>query len=61
MRYPDGFQKVAQAALIATSALVLIAAAVWGIRLLTTLRHPTTTQPADTASRGSSGFHRLSL
>jgi len=52
VRYPDGFQKVAQAALIATSALVLIAAAVWGIRLLTTLRHPTTTQPADTAIGG---------
>src|SRR5256714_11777676 len=52
MRHPDGFQKVAQAALIATSALVLIAAAAWGIRLLTTLRHPTTTQPADTAIGG---------
>src|SRR2546423_8831568 len=52
MRHPDGFQKVAQAALIATSALVLIAAAAWGIRLLTTLRHQTTTQPADTAIGG---------
>ena len=52
MQHPDGFQKVAQAALIATSALVLIAAAVWGIRLLTTLRHPATTQPADLAIGG---------
>src|SRR5205085_4308453 len=52
VRHPDGFQKVAQAALIATSALVLIAAAIWGIRLLTTLRHPTTTQPAEMAIGG---------
>src|SRR2546425_6335186 len=50
--HPDGFQKLARAALIATSALVLIAAAAWGIRLLTTLRHQTTTQPADTAIGG---------
>ena len=52
MWHPDGFQKLARAAFIATSALVIIAAAVWGIRLLTTLRNRTTVQPADTAIGG---------
>jgi protein SCO1/2 len=52
MRHPDGFQKLAQAALIGTSALVIIAAAVWGIRLLTTLRHQTTTPSPDNAIAG---------
>jgi len=52
MRHPDSFQKLAQAALIGTSALVLIAAAVWGIRFLTTLRHQATAQPSNIAIGG---------
>jgi cytochrome oxidase Cu insertion factor (SCO1/SenC/PrrC family) len=46
--------RLARAALIATSALVLIAAAAWGIRYLTILRHttPATTQPTDLAIGG---------
>ena len=33
MQRPEGMQKLALAALVATSALVIIAGAVWGMRL----------------------------
>jgi cytochrome oxidase Cu insertion factor (SCO1/SenC/PrrC family) len=38
MRHPDGIHKLTYAALIATSALVIIAATVWGIRLFAASR-----------------------
>src|SRR5712691_4561199 len=43
MRHPDGVQKLARAVFIATSALVIIAGTVWGIRLLM-LRNQATAQ-----------------
>jgi cytochrome oxidase Cu insertion factor (SCO1/SenC/PrrC family) len=52
MRHLDGMQKLALAAFIATSALVLITGTVWGIRLLTLLRNQTIAQPADNAIGG---------
>src|SRR6266550_1622043 len=55
MRRPDGMQKLALTALIATSALVIIAATVWGIRLFTMSRQ-TTTQSTNPANYPIGGF-----
>ena len=54
MQRPDSFQKLAWAAFITTSALLIIAGAVWGIRLLTSLHSQasTTTPLADLAVGG---------
>ncbi len=52
MRHPDGMQKVALTAFIATSALVIIAATVWGIRLFTLSRNQAVTQSANYAVGG---------
>ncbi len=53
MQHRGSMQKLAPAALIATSVLVILAGTVWGIRLLTTVRsQPATTQPANTAIGG---------
>ncbi|MDQ2718084.1 MAG: SCO family protein [Chloroflexota bacterium] len=38
MRHPDSFQKLVQAAFLATSVLLILTAAVWGARLLITHR-----------------------
>ena len=57
MRHPGGIEKLARAAFIATSALVIIAGVVWGIRLLTMLHNQTTTQPANQPTGNAiSGF-----
>ncbi len=56
MRHPDGMQKVARAAFIATSALVIIAATVWGIRLFTMSRNQAVTQSTNPANYAVGGF-----
>ncbi len=56
MRHPDGMQKLALTALIATSALVIIAATVWGIRLFTMSRNQTATQSTNQANYPIGGF-----
>jgi cytochrome oxidase Cu insertion factor (SCO1/SenC/PrrC family) len=56
MRHPDGMHKLALAALIATSALVIIAATVWGIRLFTMSRNQTVTQSTNPANYALGGF-----
>jgi cytochrome oxidase Cu insertion factor (SCO1/SenC/PrrC family) len=56
MRHPEGMQKLARAAFIATSALVLIAATVWGIRLFALSRNQTATQSTNPASYPVGGF-----
>ncbi len=55
MRHPDSMHKLALAALIASSALVIIAATAWGIRLLM-LRNQTATQPTNPANYAVGGF-----
>src|SRR5437763_8435414 len=56
MRRPDGMQKLALTALIAASALVIIAATVWGIRLFTMSRNQTATQSTNPANYPIGGF-----
>ena len=56
MRHPDGMQKVARVAFIATSALVIIAATVWGIRLFTMSRNQAVTQSTNPANYAVGGF-----
>src|SRR5258708_12215836 len=56
MQHPDGMHKLARAALIATSALVIIAATVWGIRLFTMSRSQAVTQSTNPASYAIGGF-----
>jgi cytochrome oxidase Cu insertion factor (SCO1/SenC/PrrC family) len=46
MQRPDGFQKLAWAAFLITTALLIITGAVWGIRLLVSLHNQAVTQPA---------------
>src|ERR1700694_342139 len=46
MRHQGGMHKLALAAFIATTALVIIAGTIWGIRLLAMHHSQTTTQPA---------------
>jgi cytochrome oxidase Cu insertion factor (SCO1/SenC/PrrC family) len=52
MRHARGMHKLALAAFIATTLLVIIAGTVWGMRLLAMHRGQTTTQPADYAIGG---------
>ena len=56
MRHPDGMHKLALAALIATSALVIIAATAWGIRLFTMSRNQAATQSTNLANYPIGGF-----
>jgi cytochrome oxidase Cu insertion factor (SCO1/SenC/PrrC family) len=56
MQHPDSMQKLARAALIATSALVIIAATVWGIRLFTMSRNQTVAQSTNPANYALGGF-----
>lgn len=55
MRYPDGLHKLALAAFILSSTLVIIAATAWGIRLIM-LRNQAVTQPANPANYPIGGF-----
>ena len=53
MQHPGRLQKLAPAALIATSVLVILAGTIWGVKLLATVHsQPTTTQPVNTAIGG---------
>ena len=56
MRHPDSMQKLARAAFIATSALVIIVATVWGIRLFTMSRNQTAMQSTNPANYPVGGF-----
>jgi len=56
MRYPDGMLKLALAALIATSALVIFAGAVLGIRLLAMSRNQAAAQSTNPANYPIGGF-----
>lgn len=52
MWHPHGMHKLALAAFIVTTVLVIIAGVVWGIRLVTMNRNHATTQPPDYAIGG---------
>jgi len=56
MRHPDGMQKLTLAALIATTALVIMTAAVWGIRLFAKSHNQTVTQSTNPANYAIGGF-----
>jgi cytochrome oxidase Cu insertion factor (SCO1/SenC/PrrC family) len=56
MRRPEGVQKLALAAFLATSALVIIALAVWGIRLFAMSRNQAATQSTNPANYPLGGF-----
>jgi protein SCO1/2 len=56
MRYPEGMLKLALAALIATSALVIFAGAVLGIRLLAMSRNQAAAQSTNPANYPIGGF-----
>ncbi len=56
MQRPEGMQKLALAALVATSALVIIAGAVWGIRLFAMSRNQAATQSTNPANYPLGGF-----
>src|SRR2546429_9679519 len=56
MRHLDGMQKLTRTAFIATSALVIIAATVWGIRLFAMSRNQTATQSTNPANYPIGGF-----
>lgn len=55
MRHPEGMQKLALAALIATTALVIIIGAIWSIRFFSMLHSQPAVQ-AQTANEGIAGF-----
>jgi cytochrome oxidase Cu insertion factor (SCO1/SenC/PrrC family) len=52
MRHPDGMQKLALAAVIATTVLVIIAGTVWGARLVIAHRNQATSQPGNAGIGG---------
>src|SRR6266436_6333981 len=56
MRDLDGMQKLTRTALIATTALVIITATVWGIRLFAMSRNQTVTQSTNPADYAIGGF-----
>jgi len=56
MQRPEGMQKLALAALVATSALVIFAGTVWGIRLLAMSRNQAATQSTNPANYPIGGF-----
>src|SRR5215471_6322875 len=56
MRYPEGMQKLALAALVATSALVFIVATAWGIRLFGMSHNQAPTQSTNPANYPIGGF-----
>jgi len=56
MRNQDGMQKLALAALVATSTLVLLVGAAWGIRLYNMSRNQVVTQSTNPSSYPIGGF-----
>src|SRR6266700_4031903 len=56
MRHPDGMQKLTLAACIATTALVIITATVWGIWLFAKSHNQTVTQSTNLANYAIGGF-----
>src|SRR5258708_32411240 len=56
VRYPDGRQKLTLVALIATTALVIITATVWGIRLFALSHNQAVTQSTNPANYAIGGF-----
>ena len=56
MRNADSIHKLALAAFIATSALVIIAGTAWGIRLFAMSRNQTSTQSTNPANYPIGGF-----
>ncbi len=56
MRHPDAMQKLTRTAFIATTALVMITATVWGIRLFTMPRNQTAAQTTNPANSAIGGF-----
>src|SRR6266566_1091555 len=56
MRHPDGMQKLTLAAFIATTALVIITATAWGIRLFAMSHNQTVTQSTNPADYAIGGF-----
>ena len=56
MRHPDGMQKLTRTAFLATAALVIITATVWGIRFFTMSRNQTVTQSTNPANYAIGGF-----
>ena len=56
MRHPDAMQKLTRTAFIATTALVMITATVWGIRLFTMPRNQTAAQSTNPANYAIGGF-----
>ena len=56
MQRPEGMQKLALAALVATSALVIMAGVVWGIRLYAMSRNQTAIQSTNPANYPLGGF-----
>jgi len=56
MQRPEGMQKLALAALVVTSALVIMAGVVWGIRLLAMSRNQATIQSTNPADYPLGGF-----
>ncbi len=56
MRHQDSMQKLALTALVATSTLVIIVGAVWGIRLFAMSRNQVTTQSTNPANYPIGGF-----
>src|SRR5258708_37145700 len=56
MRHLDGMQKLTRATLIATTALVIITATVWGIRLFAMSRNQTVIQSTNPSDYAIGGF-----
>ncbi len=56
MQHADGLQKLTRTAFIATTALVIITATVWGIRLFALSRNQTVTQSTNPANYPIGGF-----
>jgi cytochrome oxidase Cu insertion factor (SCO1/SenC/PrrC family) len=56
MQRPEGMQKLALAAFIATSVLVIIAGTVWGVRLFAMSRNQAATQSTNPANYPVGGF-----
>lgn len=56
MQHPDGMQKLARAALIVTSLLVIFAGTVWAARLIVVSRNQAKVQAANNSSGAIGGF-----
>lgn len=56
MQHPDGMQKLARAALIVTSALVIFAGTVWAVRFYAVSHQQATVQAANSSSSAIGGF-----